>query len=96
MLSDGDCLIKHRLSILGHAQDDFAKCTSFGNSFECFLVVIEYVGLGDARPQTFIHKGMNDRWRDILNKDDVLIYEQRAKKELGEECAHWLTTGGEI
>ena len=50
----------------------------------------------DGGAQTFIHKGTNDRWRDVLSKDDVLKYEQRAKKELGEECAHWLKTGEEI
>jgi aryl sulfotransferase len=47
----------------------------------------------DGGSQTFIHKGTNDRWREVLGKDDVLKYEQRAKKELGEECARWLVAG---
>ena len=43
--------------------------------------------------KTFIHKGTNGRWRDVLSKDDILQYEQRATQELGEDCAHWLETG---
>lgn len=43
--------------------------------------------------QTFIHKGINGRWRDILKKDESLQYEHRAIAELGQECAHWLATG---
>lgn len=43
--------------------------------------------------ETFIHKGINGRWRDILQKDESQKYEQLARKELGDECAHWLATG---
>lgn len=47
----------------------------------------------DGGAQTFIHKGTNGRWRDVLNKDESLLYERRAAEELGNECAHWLATG---
>ena len=43
--------------------------------------------------KTFIHKGTNGRWRDVLSKEDVLQYEQLATTELGEDCAHWLEAG---
>jgi aryl sulfotransferase len=43
--------------------------------------------------ETFIHKGVNGRWRDVLSAEDSAKYEQRATAELGEECAHWLATG---
>ncbi|MEH6502579.1 MAG: sulfotransferase domain-containing protein [Cycloclasticus sp.] len=43
--------------------------------------------------QSFIHKGTNGRWRDVLQADEVVKYEQRAAKELRDECAHWLETG---
>lgn len=43
--------------------------------------------------ETFIHKGTNGRWRDVLTADDVTRYEQRALAELGGDCAHWLATG---
>ena len=42
---------------------------------------------------TFIHKGVNGRWRDTLTAEESAAYERRAVKELGPECAHWLMTG---
>jgi aryl sulfotransferase len=47
----------------------------------------------DGGAEVFIHKGENGRWRDLLTADDVRAYEERAVRELGEECAHWLATG---
>lgn len=43
--------------------------------------------------QTFIHKGQNGRWRDILSQEESAKYETLAREKLGEECAHWLMTG---
>lgn len=40
--------------------------------------------------QTFIHKGHNGRWRDMLTAEDCRRYEQTARRELGVECAAWL------
>ncbi|KAI0512498.1 P-loop containing nucleoside triphosphate hydrolase protein [Xylaria bambusicola] len=42
---------------------------------------------------SFIHKGTNGRWKDILSEDDNRRYLERARKELGEECAQWLENG---
>lgn len=42
---------------------------------------------------TFINKGTNGRWRDMLMPQDVAAYEARALKELGPDCARWLATG---
>jgi aryl sulfotransferase len=43
--------------------------------------------------QTFIHKGSNGRWRDVLSAEESAAYEQRAERELGAECANWLANG---
>ncbi len=43
--------------------------------------------------KTFINKGTNGRWHDVLTADDVRAYEKRARAELGEACARWLATG---
>ncbi len=43
--------------------------------------------------ETFIHKGTNGRWKDILTADDCRQYEVAAQRELGEACARWLATG---
>ena len=47
----------------------------------------------DGGAETFVHKGVNGRWRDTLTAEDNQRYEAMARKELGEECAHWLATG---
>lgn len=49
--------------------------------------------LWEGGAKTFMHQGTNGRWRDLLTADDVRAYEERAKAELGEDCAHWLATG---
>jgi len=43
--------------------------------------------------QTFIHKGKNGRWRDVLTEEESQKYERMAVEKLGESCAHWLATG---
>lgn len=45
---------------------------------------------------TFINKGTNGRWRDRLTPADVTAYEQRARAELGPDCARWLAEGGAV
>lgn len=47
----------------------------------------------DGGAQTFIHKGTNGRWREVLSKEESCKYEQRAAKELDPDCARWLATG---
>lgn len=47
----------------------------------------------DGGAETFINKGTNGRWRDVLSVEDVNAYEQRAIAELGVDCSHWLATG---
>jgi aryl sulfotransferase len=42
---------------------------------------------------TFINKGVNGRWRDVLPAEDSAAYERIAVEKLGQECASWLNTG---
>ena len=42
---------------------------------------------------TFINKGVNGRWRDVLTAQDSLDYERLAVETLGPDCAQWLATG---
>jgi aryl sulfotransferase len=44
----------------------------------------------DGGAQTFINKGVNGRWQQVLPAADSAAYEARAVAELGEECADWL------
>ena len=47
----------------------------------------------DGGPETFIHKGINGRWRDVLPHALSEAYEAKALAELGADCANWLATG---
>jgi aryl sulfotransferase len=73
-------------SILHHCSFDYMKANG-----------TKSVPLGgafwDGGAQTFIHKGINGRWRDVLQQDEVEKYERLAEQELGSECARWLSTG---
>lgn len=40
--------------------------------------------------KTFINKGVNGRWRDLLPEELSQAYERRALEELGLECARWI------
>ena len=42
---------------------------------------------------TFINKGVNGRWRDVLTPDDCAAYEAAAVEKLGGDCALWLAGG---
>ena len=42
---------------------------------------------------TFINKGRNGRWRDVLSAAESAAYEVKALQELGPDCARWLATG---
>jgi aryl sulfotransferase len=47
----------------------------------------------DGGAQTFIHKGTNGRWREVLSAEEVSRYEVRANNELEQNCVRWLATG---
>lgn len=51
----------------------------------------EQVFEGGAK--SFIHKGTNNRWVDILSEEDNKQYLEKLREELGEECANWLVKG---
>jgi aryl sulfotransferase len=43
--------------------------------------------------ESFIHKGVNGRWKDVLSPEDSFAYEAMAVEKLGPAAAHWLKTG---
>jgi aryl sulfotransferase len=43
--------------------------------------------------QTFINKGTNGRWRDVLTPGEVAEFDAKAVRELGADCAEWLSSG---
>jgi aryl sulfotransferase len=49
----------------------------------------QFVGGGN----TFINKGTNGRWRDVLSDDEIAKCDRIAAERLHPGCAHWLRTG---
>lgn len=44
----------------------------------------------DAGAETFINRGTNGRWQNVLSREESASYEARALSELGKECSVWL------
>lgn len=45
--------------------------------------------------QTFIYKGTNGRWKDVLGEEELDLYRQAMERTLSPDCARWLETGGD-
>jgi aryl sulfotransferase len=58
---------------------------------EKILPGAENVWFGGA--QTFMNKGTNGRWRDVLTEDDITLYHAAVARELTPDCAEWLENG---
>ncbi len=46
--------------------------------------------------QTFLHKGTNGRWRDVLGDDELALYDAACERTLTPECRDWLENGGRV
>jgi aryl sulfotransferase len=47
---------------------------------------------GSADP--FFHKGTSGQWKDVLTDRQIHLYENTVRKNVSEDCLHWLETGG--
>jgi aryl sulfotransferase len=43
--------------------------------------------------KTFINKGTNGRWRELLTDDDLVLYARAVERALSPDCARWLEGG---
>ena len=41
----------------------------------------------------FLNRGTNGRWRDVLDEEDLKLYELLKQRTLSESCAAWLEQG---
>jgi aryl sulfotransferase len=46
--------------------------------------------------QTFLHKGTNGRWRDVLSDEELKLYDAACDRALTPECREWLEKGGKV
>lgn len=42
---------------------------------------------------TFIFKGTNGRWKDVLTENELAMYERAKARVLTSDCAAWLEQG---
>ena len=45
---------------------------------------------------TFLHKGTNGRWRDVLSNEELALYDAACDRVLTPDCRAWLETGGAV
>ena len=75
-----------------HWPDQVARCTFEAmkrRAGEIGTFERNFVGGGES----FLHKGTNGRWRDVLNEDELVRYRDAVAKFLTEEMAAWLEHG---
>jgi len=46
--------------------------------------------------QTFLHKGTNGRWRDVLSDEELSLYDAACERALTPDCRAWMESGGAI
>jgi len=46
--------------------------------------------------KTFLHKGVNGRWKDILSPAELMLYDQACDRVLTPDCRNWLEFGGAV
>jgi aryl sulfotransferase len=102
MLSDLPGTVKQLAEFIGLAMTSVeisavVKAVSFGRVKQQALAesalsskVPEVFKGGQA---TFINKGTNGRWRDVLTDEDLDLYKETRDKVLSPDCATWLEEG---
>ena len=50
-------------------------------------------GMFKGGGETFMFKGTNGRWRDVLSESDLALYEAAKQKAMTPEAARWLESG---
>ena len=51
---------------------------------------------GRFKPNTFINKGINGRWKDLLTDRQIRYYEDLIYQKLEPDCADWIMNGGHL
>jgi len=46
--------------------------------------------------QTFLNKGTNGRWRDVLSEKELGLYEAACERTLTPDCREWMENGGTV
>jgi aryl sulfotransferase len=76
-------------------RDDVAELVSFASmKRDAEQINPGSHGVFKGGPATFINKGTNGRWREVLTPADLELYYAAARRELSADAQRWLETGG--
>jgi len=76
---------------------EITELSTFSSMKERAEEVVPTVGgFFDGGAQTFIFKGTNGRWKDVMSEKQLADYDKRVNEVLTPEAAHWLEHGGSI
>lgn len=78
-----------------HAWSDIVKAVSFAEmkrQGELYAPGGGQFWKGGAK--TFLHKGTNGRWREVLTAEELMLYDAACERALSSECRRWLENGG--
>ena len=100
LLKDPEAEVRRLAKYLGIEIDEaelpcIMERTSFNgmkSNFKNIIANAEDVWRGGG--DSFMNKGTNGRWRDVLNADDLALYDAAVERALTSECAVWLENGG--
>ncbi len=105
MIRDTPAAIRRIADFIDHRLDDdevadIARAVSFKRVKEQAIAETQatrdepqgFIG-GQA---SFINKGTNGRWRNLLNEEDLELYRATRDRVLPPDCARWLEEGGEV
>lgn len=73
---------------------DLVKAAGFEAMKEAGDILLPHAGrIWEGGASRFLHKGTNERWRDVLKPEDSALYEAKAAAALSADCARWLAFG---
>ncbi len=77
--------------------DGILQRISFKDMKKNFVKIMpEADGIWRGGGKTFMNKGTNGRWRDVLSKANLDQYQAVMNNELTPDCAQWLENGGQV
>ena len=85
------------IEVPGQAWNGIIKAVSFAEmKRQGGLYAPEGGQLWKGGAETFMHKGTNNRWRDVLSGEELALYDAACKRALTPDCREWLENGGAI
>ena len=77
--------------------DTVTSAVSFGRMREQGSVYVSGAeAMWKGGTSTFLYKGTNGRWRDVLSAEELALYDAACERTLSPDCRAWLENGGVV